>query len=157
MPSIFPSIRVFSNESALHIKWPKYGSFSFSISTSNAYSGLISFRIDWFDLIAVQGILKSLLQLNNSKTSVLQCSAFFMVHPSDPYMTTGKAIALTIQTFVCKVISRLFNALSRFVIAFLLRSKGNHVIPPCHFTINQLENCAQADYTPCNFPPSPGL
>ena len=119
LPSIFSSIRVFSNESALHIKWPKYGSFSFSISTSNAYSGLISFRIDWFDLIAVQGILKSLLQLNNSKTSVLQCSAFFIVQLSYQYMTTGKTITLTIWTFVGKVVSLLLNMLSRFVVAFL--------------------------------------
>ena len=122
LPSIFPSIRVFSNELALHIKWPKYWSFSFSISPSNEYSGLISFRIDWFDLIAVQGILKSLLQLNNSKTSILQGSAFFKFQLSHLYITTGKTIALTIWIFVGKVMSLLFNTLSRFVIAFLPRT-----------------------------------
>ena len=109
LPSIFPSIRVFSNESALRIKWPKYWSFSFSISPSNEYSGLISFRIDWFDLLAVQGTLKSLLQHHSSKASVLQCSAFFIVQLSHPYMTTGKTIALTRQIFVSKVISLIFN------------------------------------------------
>ena len=103
--SIFPSIRVFSNESVLHIKWPKYWSFSFSISPSNQYSGLISFRIDWLDLLAVQGTLKSLLQHHSSKASILQCSAFFMVQLSHPYMTTGKTIALTRQAFVGKVMS----------------------------------------------------
>ena len=102
LPSIFPSIRVFSNESALHIRWPKYGSFSFSISASNEYSGLISFRIDWFDLLAVQRTLKSLLQHHSSKTSIFWPSAFFMVQLSHSYMTTGKTIALTIQTFVGK-------------------------------------------------------
>ena len=122
-PSIFPSIKVFSNESVLRIRWSKYWSFSFSISPSNEYSGLISFRIDWFDLFAVQGILKSLLQHHNSKASILLCSAFFMVQLSHPYMTTGKTIALTIQTFVGKVMSLLFNMLSRLVIAFLPRSK----------------------------------
>ena len=106
-PSIFPSIKVFSNESALHIRWPKYWSFSFSISPSNDYSGLISFRMDWLDFLAVQGILKSLLQHHSSKTSVLQCSAFFIVQLSHPYMTTGKTIALTRQTFVGKVMSLL--------------------------------------------------
>ena len=105
LPSIFPSIRVFSSESALHIRWPKYWSFSFSISPSNEYSGLISFRIYWFDLLAVQGTLKSLLQHHSSKTSVVWCSAFFTVQLSYPYMTIGKAIALTIQTFVRKVMS----------------------------------------------------
>ena len=100
LPSIFPSIRVFSNESVLHMSWPKYWSFSFSISPSNEYSGLISFRMDWFGLLAVQGILKSLLQHHSSKASILQCSAFFMVQPSHPYMTTGENIALTRQTFV---------------------------------------------------------
>ena len=118
-PSIFPSIRVFSNESALHIRWPKYWSFSFSISPSKKYSGLFSFRIEWFDLLAVQGILKSLLQHHSSKASILRCSASFLVELSHPYMTTGKTIALTIQTFVSKVVSLLFNMLSRFVIAFL--------------------------------------
>ena len=122
LPSIFPSIRVFSNESALCIRWPKYRSFSFNTSLSNEYSGLIFFRIDWFDLLAVQGILKSLLQHHSSKASIFQCSAFFIVQLSHPYMTTGKTIALTIQTFVGKVMS-LFNMLSGFVIAFLLRSK----------------------------------
>ena len=100
LPSIFPSIRVFSNESALWIRWPKYWNYSFSISTSNEYSGLISFRIDWFDLLEVQGTLKSLLQHHSSKASILQCLAFFMAQLSHPYMTTGKAITLTIQTFV---------------------------------------------------------
>ena len=122
-PSIFPSTRVFSNEPVLHIRWPKYWSFSFSISPSNKYSGLISFRIDWLDLLAVQGTLKSLLQHYSSKTSILQCSAFFVVHLSPPYMTTGKTIALTIQTFIGKVMSLLFNMLSRLVMAFLPRSK----------------------------------
>ena len=105
LPSIFPSIRVFSNESALHIRWPKYRSFSFSISPSNEYSGLIFFRIDWFDLLAVQRTLKSLLQRHSTKASILQCSAFFMVQISHPYMTTGKTIALTRRTFVDKVMS----------------------------------------------------
>jgi len=115
LPSIFPSIRVFSNESVLHIRWPKYWSFSFSISPSNEYSGLISFRMDWFILLTVQGTVKSLLQHQSSKVSVLQCSASFMVQLSHPYMTTGKTIALTIWTFVGKVMSLLFNTLSRFV------------------------------------------
>ena len=110
--SVFPSIRVFSNESVLHIMWPNYWSFSFSISPSNEYSGLISFRIDWFDPLAVQGTLKSLLQHHSSKASILQCSAFFMVQLSHPYMTTGKTIALTRWTFVDKVISLFFNMLS---------------------------------------------
>ena len=109
--------------SALHIRWPKYWSFSFSISPSNEYSGLTSFRIDWSDLLAVQATLKSLLQHHRSKASVLRNSAFFMIQLSNPYMTTGKTIALTIQTFVGKVMSLLFNMLSRFVIAFLPRSK----------------------------------
>ena len=122
-PSVFPSIRVFSNQLFLRIKWPKYWSFSFSISPSNEYSGLISFRIDWFDLLTVQGTLKSLLQHHNSKVSILQCSAFFMVQLSYPYMTTGKTIDLTRWTFVGKVISLHFNTLSRFVVAFLPRSK----------------------------------
>ena len=123
LPSIFPSIRVFSNESVLHIRWPKYGSFSFSISPSNEYSELISFWINWFDLLAVQGILKSLLQHHSSKASVLWYSAFFMVQLSHPHMTTGKTIALTKWTFVGKVMSLPFNMLSRLVIAFLSRSK----------------------------------
>ena len=119
LPSIFPSIRVFPNELALHIRWPKYWSFSFSISPSNEYSGLISFRIDRFDLLAVQGSLKSLLQHHNLKASILQCSAFLTEQLSHRHMTTGKTIALTIWTFVNKVMSLLFNMLSRFVIAFL--------------------------------------
>ena len=121
-PSIFPSIKVFSSELALHIKWPNYWSFSFSISPSSEYSGLASFWIDWFDLLADQGTLRSLLQHHGSKASVLQCSTFFMIQLSHLYMTTGKAIALTIQTFVGKVMSLPFNMLSRFVIAFLSRS-----------------------------------
>ena len=120
LPSVFPSIRVYSNESVLCIRWSKYWGFSFNISPSNEYSGLISFRIDWFDLLAVQGTLKSLLQHHSSKASVLWHSAFLMVQLLHPYMTTGKTIALT---FVGKVVSLLFNTLSRFVIAFLLRSK----------------------------------
>ena len=122
LPSIFPSIRVFSNESALHIRWPKYWSFSFNISPSSEPSRLLSFRIDWLDLLAVQGTLKS-LQRHSSKASVLQCSAFFIVQRSHPYTTTGKTIALTRWTFVGKVMSLLFNMLSRLVITFLLRSK----------------------------------
>ena len=122
-PSMFPRIKVFSNKSALRIRWPKYWSFSFSISPSNEYLGLISFQTDWLGLSAVQGTLKSLLQHHNSKALILQCSAFFMVQLSHPYMTTGKTIALTLWTFVGKVMSLLFNTLSRFVIAFLPRSK----------------------------------
>ena len=122
-PSNFPSIKVFSNESAYHIRWPKYWSFSFNISPSNEYSGLISFRIDWLDLLAVQGTLKSLLQHHTSKALILQHSAFFVVQLSHPYMTTGKTIALTRWTFVDKVMSLLFNMLSRLVINFLPRSK----------------------------------
>ena len=117
-PSTFPSIRVFSNQSVLYIRWPKYWSFSFSISPSNEYSGLISFRTDWLDLLALQGTLKSLLQYHSSKASILQHSAFFIVQLSHPYMTTGKTKALTTWTFVCKVMSLLFNMLSRFVITF---------------------------------------
>ena len=120
-PSIVPSIRVFTNESVLHIRWPKYWSFSFSISPFNEYSGIISLRIDWLDLIAVQGTLKSLLPHHSSKASALRHSALLMVQLSHPYMTTGKTIALTRQTFVGKVMSLLFNMLSRFVIAFLPR------------------------------------
>ena len=123
LPSIFPNIRVFSNESALCIRWPKYWSFSFNICPSNEHSGLISFRMDWLDLLAVQGTLKSLLQHHSSKASILWHSAFFIVQLSHPYMTTGKAIALTRQTFVGKVMSLLFNMLSRLVITFLPRSK----------------------------------
>ena len=123
LPSISTSIRVFSNESVFHNRWPKYWSFSFSISPSNEYSGLISFTMDWFDLLAVQGTLKSLLQHHSSKPSILQHSAFFIVQFSHPYMTTGKTTALTKQTFVSKVKSLLFNMLSRLVITFLPRSK----------------------------------
>ena len=122
LPLIFPSIRIFSNESVLHISWPKYWSFSFSISPSNEYSGLISFRIDWFDLLEVQETLKSLLQHHSLKASILRHSAFFIDQLSHPYMTTGKAIALTRQTFVGKVMFLLFNILSRLAIAFLPRS-----------------------------------
>ena len=122
LPSIFPSIRVFPSESALHIRWPKYWSFSFYISPSNEHSGLISFRMDWLGLLAVQGTLKSLLQHHSSKSSILRCSAFFTVQLSHPYMTTGKTIALTRQTFASKVMSLLFN-LSVLVITFLPRSK----------------------------------
>ena len=122
LPSIFPSIRVFSNESALPISWPKYWSFSFSISLSNEHPGLI-FRIYWLDLLAVQGTLKSLLQHHSSKASILQCSAFFMVQLSHSYMTTGKTIPLTRWTFVSKVMCLFFNMLSRFVIVFLPRTK----------------------------------
>ena len=123
LPSIFPNIRAFSNESALRIRWPKYWSFSFNISPSNEHPRLISFRIDWLDLLAVQGTLKSLLQHHSSKASILQRSAFLIVQLSHPYMTTGKTIALTRQTFVGKVMSLLLNMLSRLVITFLSRSK----------------------------------
>ena len=123
LPSIFPSIRVFSNESALRIRWPKYWSFSINISPSNDYSELISFRMDWLDLPAVQGALKSLLQHHSSKASILQCLAFLIVQLSHPYMTTGETIALTRWTFIGKVISMLLNMLSRLVITFLPRSK----------------------------------
>ena len=119
LPSIFPSIWVFSNESVLHIRWPKYWSFSFNISPSGEYSGLISFKMDWFDLLAIQGTLKSLLQHHSSKASIVQCSAFFMVQLSHPNMTTGKTIALTIRVFVGKMMYLLFSS---FVIAFLPRS-----------------------------------
>ena len=123
LPSVFPSIGVLSNESALCIRWPKYWSFSFNISPSNEYSGLISFRIGWLDLLAVQGTLKNLLQHHSSKASILQCSAFLIVQLSYPYMTNGKIIALTRWTFVGKVTFVLFNMLSRLVITFLPRSK----------------------------------
>ena len=126
LPSIFPSIRVFSNESALHIRWPKYWSFSFNISPSSEHPGLSSFSMDWLDLLAVQGTLKSLLQYHSSKASILWHSGFFIVQLSHPYMTTGKTIALTRQTFVGKVMSLLFNMLSRLLIAFLPRS--NHLL-----------------------------
>ena len=132
LTSIFTSLRVFSHESALHIRWPKYWSFSFSISSSNEYSGLISFRMDGLDLLAVQGTLKSLLQHHSSKASILRCSAFFMVQLSHPYVITGKTIALTRQTFVGKVISLLFHMLSRLVITFLPRGK--------HLLISRLQS-----------------
>ena len=133
-PSIFPSIRVFPNESVLHIRWPKYWNFSFNISPSNEYSGLISFRMDWLDLLAVQGTLKSLLQLHSSKASTLWCSAFFIVQLSHPYMTTGKTIALTRQNnvFIGKIMPLLFNMLSRLFIDFLPKSK--------HFLISWLQS-----------------
>ena len=123
LPLIFPSIRVFASESALHMRWPKYWSFSFSISPSSEHPGLISFRMDWLDLPTVQGTLKSLLQHHSSKASILRCSAFFIVQLSCPYMTTGKTIALTRWTFVGKKMSLLFNMLPRLVITFLTRSK----------------------------------
>ena len=123
LPSIFPSIRVFSSESVLHIRWPKCWSFSFSTSPSNEYSGLMSFRRDWLDLLAVQGTLKSLLQHHSLKASILQCSAFFIVQLSHPYMTTGKIITFTRWTFVSKAMSLLLNKLSRLVTTFLPRSK----------------------------------
>ena len=129
LPSTFSSIRVFSNESVLHIRWPNYWSFSFSISPSSEYTGLISFRINWLDLLAVQGTLKSLFQHHSSKASILQCSAFIIVQLSHPYMTTGKTIALTRWTFVGKVMSLLFNMLSRLVIAFLPKSR--HLLISC--------------------------
>ena len=129
LPSIFPSIRVFPNESDLHIRWPKYWSFSFNIRPFNEYPGLISFRMDWLDLLAVQGTLKHLLQHHSSKALIFRCSAFFIVQLSHPYMTTGKTIALNRWTFVNKVRSLLFNMLSRLVITFLLRSK--HLLVSC--------------------------
>ena len=129
LSSIFPSIRVFSNKSALHIRWPKYWSFSFNVSPSNEHPGLISFMTDWLDLLPVQGTLKSLLQHHSSKASILLCSAFFIVQHSHPYMTTGKTIALTRWAFVDKIMSLLFNMLSRLVIAFLLKS--NHLLISC--------------------------
>ena len=129
LPSIFPSIRAFANESVLHIRWPKIWSFSFSISPSNEYSGLISFSMDWLDLLVAQGTLKSLLQHHSSKASTVLCSAISIVQLSHLYMTTGKTIALTKCTFVSKVMSLLFNTLSRFVIAFLPRSK--HLLISC--------------------------
>ena len=122
LPPVPPSIRVFSNESTLRMRWPKYWSFSFSISPSNEYPGLVSFRIDWLDHLAVQGTLRSLLQHHSSNASILQCSVFFIFQLSHPYMTTGKTVALTRQTFVSKVVSLLFSILSRLVITFLPRS-----------------------------------
>ena len=142
LPTIFPSIRVFSNESALRIRWPKYWSFSFSIRPSNEHPGLISFRMDWLDLLAVQGTLKSLLQHHSSKASIPLRSAFFIVQLSHPYMTTGKTIALTRQTFVGKVMSLLFNMLSRLVITFL---------PSCkHLLISWLQSPSAVILEPPN-------
>ena len=134
LPSVFLSIRVFSNESSLHIRWPQYWSFSFSINPSNEYSGLIFFRIDWIDFLAVRGTLESLLQ-HNSKASILWCPAFFVVKLLHLYMTTGKTIALTIRIFLSKVISLLFNTLSRFLITFLPRNK--------HLLISWCSHCPQ--------------
>ena len=130
LPPIPPSIRVFSNESTLHTRWPKYWSFSFIISPSSEHPGLISFRMDWLDLVAVQGSLKSLLQHHSSKASVLWCSAFFTIQLSYPYMTNGKTVALSRRTFVGKVMSLLLNMLSRFVITFL--PKSNHLLIGCN-------------------------
>ena len=144
-PSIFPSIRVFSNESALCIRWPKHWSFSFNISPSNEHSGLVSFRMDWLDLLAVQGILKSLLQLNSSKASVLQRSVFFIVQLSHPYMSTEKKHSLDQWTFVGKVLSLLFNMLSRLVIIFLPRSK--------HLLISWLQSPSAMSLEPPNYFP----
>ena len=138
LPSIVPSIKIFSNESALPIRWPKYWSFSFNFSLSNEYSTLISFRMDWLDLLAVQGTLKSLLQHHSSKASILQCSAFFIVQLSHSYMTTGKTIALTRRTFAGKVMSLLFNMLSRLVITFLPRSK--------HLLISWVQSPSAVDF-----------
>ena len=135
LPPIPPSIRVFSNESTLHMRWPKYWSFSFSISPSNEHPGLISFRMDWLNPLAVQGILKSLLQHHSSKASILRRSAFFTVQLSHPYMTTGKTIALTRQTFVGKVMSLFLNMLSRLVITFLPRSKRHYLHNPYQYGI----------------------
>ena len=142
LPSIFPSIRVLPSESALHIRWPKYWSFSFNISPSIEHPGLISFRMDWLDLLAVQGTLKSLLQHHTSKASILLHLAFFIVQLSHPYITTGKTIALTRQTFVGKVMSLLFNMLSRLVITFLPRSK--------HLLISRLQSPSTVILEPRN-------
>ena len=149
LPSIFPIIRVFSNESAPYIRWPKYWSLSFNISPSNEHSGLISFRMDWLDLLAVQGTLKSLLQHHSSKASLLRCSAFFIDQLSHPYMTTGKTIALARRTFVDKVMSLLFNMLSRLVITFLQRSK--------HLLISWLQSPSAVSLEPRKIPPGLNL
>ena len=155
-PSIFPSIRVFSNESVLCIRWPKYWSFTFSISPSNEYSGLISFRMDWLDLLAVQGTLKSLFQHHSTKASILQCSAFFIVQLSHPYMTTEKTTASTRWTFVGKVTSLLFNMLSRLVITFLPRSKRLLISrlqsPPAVFEAPQNKVCYSFQCFPIYLP-----
>ena len=142
LPSIFPSIRVFSNESILHIRWPKCWGFSFSISPSNEYLGLIPFRMDWLDLLVVQGTLKSLIQHHSSKASILWCSAFFIVQLSHPHMTIGKTIALTRWNFAGKVMSLFFNMLSRFVITFLPRSK--------HLLISWLQSPSAVIFKPPN-------
>ena len=154
LPSIFPSIRVISNESVLCIRWPKYWSFSFSISPSNEYSGLISFRIDWLDLLPVQGTLKSLLQHHSSKASILRRSVFFIVQLSHPYMTTGKTIALTRWTFVGKVMPLLFNTLSSLVIAFLPRSKRLLISWLQSSSTMILEPKKMKSHTLSTFPPS---
>ena len=154
LPSIFPSIRVFPNESVLQIRWPKYWTFSFSIRPSNEYSGLIFFRMDWLDLLAVQGTLKSLLQHHSSKASILWCSAFFMVQLSHPYMTTGQTIALTRQTFVGKVMSLLWNMLSRLVISFLPRRKSFVILWVQAPTAVILEPKKIKSVTVSSFPPS---
>ena len=160
LPSIFPSIRIFSNESVLCIRWPNYWSFSFSISPSDEYSGLISFRMDWLDLLAVQGILKSLVQHHSSKASILQHSAFFIVQFSHLYTTSWKTIALTRQTFVGKVMSLLFNMLSRLVIAFLPRSKRLNfraaVTIYSDFVAPQVKVCHCFHCFPIYFPGSDG-
>ena len=140
LPSIFPNTRVFSNESALHISWPKHWTFSLKVSPSNEELGLISFRMDWLDLLEVQGTLKSLLQYHSSKTSILQCSAFFIVQILHPYMTTGNTIALTRQTFVGKIMSLLFNILSRLMITFLPRNK--------HLLISRLQSPSAEIWSP---------
>ena len=153
-PSVCLSIRVFSNESVLHIRWPKYWSFSFSISPSSEYSGLISFRMDWLDLLAVQRTLKGLLQHHSSKASILRCSAFILVQLSHPYTTTGKTIALTIWTFVSKVVSLFLNTLSRFVIAFLPRSKRLWISQLQSPSTVILEPKKRKSVTASTFPPS---
>ena len=150
LPSVFPSIRIFSSDSVLHITWPKYWSFSFSISSSNEYLGLISFRMDWLDLLAVQGTLKSLLQHHSSKASILWHSVFFIVQLSRPYMTTGKPIASTRRTFVGKVMALLFNMLSKLVITFLPRSKRLliiHFLLKCHTGLSLEEEKAEQLYS----------
>ena len=151
LPSIFPRIRVFPNESVLRIRWPKYWSFSFSISPSNEYSGLISFRMGWFDLLAVEGTLKSLLQHHSSKASILWLSAFYIVQLSHPYMTTGKTITLTRQSFVSKVMSLLFNMLSRLVIAFLPRMWTHSKQCCCSVAQSCLTLCDPMNCSTCDF------
>ena len=145
-PSVFSSIKVFSNESALCIRWPKYWRFSFNISPSNEYSGLISFRIDWLDLLEVQGTLKSLLQYHTSKASIFPCSAFFIVQLSHPYMTTGKTIALNRQTFVGKVMSLLFNTMSSLVITFLPKEQR------CFYFLAAITICSDLGAQKIKFP-----